>query len=213
MRKMYFALNALITPHLKELDTGISLTFYPDMDYVQPNFNEDVLSLEIDESQIVQYDGAEGYATLSEMRRNGKEPTGLWAQNEGASVRYNGPISFLQVAETVVRAPSHNLESVPHIRVIITSESELRTDPWWWSTDAVKVLVKQFAPEWATIGYAGVKVNDKAFEAIYVPTVVKLKEARKAVGELMRTATTALENVGEAFHTFDKKDIDLDFFF
>lgn len=212
MRKMYFALNALITPHLKDLDTSVRLRLSPDLEYVNQAFNEDVLSVEIDDEQIVSYDGDEGYAQISELHRAGKTPDGFWTQNESLFADYSGPLGVVKDAEVVVRAASHELDSVPHIRVIITSESELRTDPWWWATDVVGVLVKKYAPDWASIAYAGVKVNDKAFEAYYIPTVVKPKELRKTVTQVIEVASTALTNISNAFYSFDKKEVDLDLF-
>lgn len=212
MRKLYFALNALLSPHVRDLGGNVRVALVTDRELVNAEFNEDVLSVEVDETTATDYSGSEGYTTLSEMRRAGKEPEGLWRQTEGGLYRYNGPFSFLKDAEVVVKAQSHNLETIPHIRVIITADKELQTNPWWWKEESVQVLLKQFAPSWAAISYVGVKVNDKAFEAYYIPLVIKPQQVEEVVTHLVTAAGTALTNIGKAFHSFDNKEIDLDLF-
>jgi len=212
MRKLYFALNALLTPHISDLSADVKLKLVADREYVNAAFNEDILSILVDETQATDYSGAEGYEALSTMRREGNEPQGLWHQGGDNHYSYNGPFSYIKEAELVVKAQSHNLECVPHIKVIITSDNELQTNPWWWQQESVQVLLKQFAPDWAAIAYAGVKVNDKAFEAYYIPMVVKPKAVQEVVEHLITASGTALTNIGKALHTFDGREVDIDLF-
>lgn len=211
MRTLYFALPAILTPHLKELTGKLRLPLQTSHERVMPNFNEDILSVEVDETVATVYSTPEEHQKLAEMRKHRQYPEGLWTENDGYSYWYDGDPELIAKAELVVPASSRNLETVPHIRVILTHSAELRTDPWWWNDEAVKILLKEFAPEWANMMYTGVKVNDKSFEAFYIPMVIKPKELETAIEDIFTTASSALEKMSKVFHSFER-DNEIDFF-
>lgn len=212
MRTVYFAMNMLLSHHLSDLDTGVRLTLWTERDKVSPKFNEDLMSVEIDVSNVQSFSSAEDYQMLADMRKEGKHPQGLWTENDGRSYRYCGPIKFLHDAKVLDKASAHDLSKIPHIRVIITADQDLPTNPWWWNEEAQEILLKKFAPEWASISYIGTKVNDKAFEAFYIPMVIKPKGVEEAIEALMTSAGTALETMAKTLHSFDRNEVDLDTF-
>ena len=59
--------------------------------------------------------------------------------------------------------------------------------------------------------YTGVKVNDKSFEAFYIPMVIKPKELETAIEGIFTTASSALEKMSKVFHSFER-DNEIDFF-
>ena len=202
MIKLFTSVDMNLTPRLNEIKGDFSTSLWTHKEFEVP-FNHDIVSIEVDESSIVYLKTDEELSNHFKNIHNKQYPEGFWCEGGHSLIRYRGAITILNNAELVEKARAHDLSTVPSIRIVITADKKLPTDPWWFASESLKNLVDSFAPEWATTSYIGQKVNDKAFEAFYIPTVILPVRLALEASSLYKGLFEQLSRLGNTVQCFD----------